>query len=123
MFFPVFIITLLALLNDNVMSRSISSSKNVNCTVNYDGRYLNEGESMEIKGKIYKVEDCGLHRAYHACGTYLLQMVSIACEVVGQQKQKTIEKKRFRRYLPRKLLTEACCETLCTVTEMTRYCR
>lgn len=88
----------------------------------HDGHLLKEGESIEIRGKLYKMEDCALHRAYHACGTYLLQMVSIACEVVGHQKQKNQNINRFRRFLQRKLLTEACCETLCTVSEMTRYC-
>ncbi|CAF1485425.1 unnamed protein product [Rotaria sordida] len=94
----------------------------MNCSAKHDGRILKEGESFEIKGKLYKVEDCTLHRAYHACGTYLLQMVSIACEVVQQQKRKNPNSIRFRRFLQRKLLTEACCQTLCTVTEMTRYC-
>jgi hypothetical protein len=103
-------------------SRTVLSSVNVNCTMDYGGRLLKEGESIEIKGKLYKVEDCGLHRAYHACGTYLLQMVSIACEVVQKQKSTDVSKKRSRRFLQRKLLTEACCETLCTVSEMTRYC-
>ncbi|CAF3760910.1 unnamed protein product [Rotaria socialis] len=123
MFFPVFCFTLLVIFNENVSSRSISSSINVNCTYNHDGRHLKEGESIEIKGKLYKIEDCDLHRAYHACGTYLLQMVSIACEAVEQQKTNKVDKKRFRRFLQRKLLTDACCHTLCTVAEMTRYCR
>jgi len=122
MFVPVFLLTTLVIFNQNVWSATGLSSSNVNCTMNYDGRLLKEGESVEIKGKLYKMEDCGLHRAYHACGTYLLQMVSIACEVVDQQKQKNIKTNRFRRFLQRKLLTEACCETLCTVAEMTRYC-
>jgi len=108
--------------NQNVWSQRVLSSINVNCTINHDGYLLKEGESVEIRGKLYKMEDCGLHRAYHACGSYLLQMVSIACEVVQQQKRTTPSKKRFRRFLRRKLLTEACCETLCTVSEMTRYC-
>jgi hypothetical protein len=122
MFFPVFLLAVLVIFNENVWSRTVLSSANVNCTMNYDGRLLKEGESVEIRGKLYKMEDCGLHRAYHACGTYLLQMVSIACEVVEQQKQKNLNTNRFRRFLKRKLLTEACCETLCTVSEMTRYC-
>ncbi|CAF0903545.1 unnamed protein product [Adineta ricciae] len=109
--------------NQNIWSQAVSSPSMVrNCTINHDGTLLKEGESVEIRGKLYKMEDCDLHRAYHACGTYLLQMVSIACEVVGSQKSKRPSRKRFRRFSRRKLLTEACCETLCTVGEMTRYC-
>jgi hypothetical protein len=122
MFFPAFLLGALIIFNPNVWSRTVLSSNNIDCTVNYDGRLLKEGQSIEIKGKLYKIEDCGLHRAYHACGTYLLQMVSIACAAVQQQKQQNPNTKRFRRFLSRKLLTEACCETLCTVAEMTRYC-
>src|SRR5262245_45075163 len=98
MFFPVFLLFSLVMLNQNVGSLTALSSVNVNCTVNYDGRILKDGESVEIKGKLYKMEDCGLHRAYHACGSNLLQMVSIACDVVEQQKRKGINKTRFRRF-------------------------
>jgi hypothetical protein len=122
MFFPVVLLTVLMILTQNAWSRTISSSVIPNCTVAYGGSLLKEGESVEIKGKLYKVEDCGLHRAYHACGTYLLQMVSIACEVIQNPKRTDVHTKRSRRFLQRKLLTEACCETLCTVSEMTRYC-
>ena len=122
MFFNIFSLTLLVLFNGNVWSRTIVSPGNVTCILNYDKHILKEGESLEIKGKLYKMEDCALQRAYHACGSYLLQMVSIACEILDQQKQKNLNKNRIRRFVPRKLLTEACCETLCTVAEMTRYC-
>jgi hypothetical protein len=122
MFYSIFLLVTVAIFNQNVWSQKVVSSVNVNCTINHDGHLLKEGESIEIRGKLYKMEGCGLHRAYHACGSYLLQMVSIACEVVQQQKQTMPRKKRFRRFLRRKLLTEACCETLCTVSEMTRYC-
>jgi len=122
MFYSIFLLVTVVIFNQNVWSQKVLSSINVNCTINHDGYLLKEGESVEIRGKLYKMEDCGLHRAYHACGSYLLQMVSIACEVVQRQKQTMPSKKRFRRFLRRKLLTEACCETLCTVSEMTRYC-
>jgi hypothetical protein len=122
MFFPMLLLATLVIFNQNVSSRTVLSSVNVNCTIDYDGRLLKEGESVEIGGKIYKMEDCDLHRAYHACGTYLLQMVSIACGVVEEKNQKNLNTNRFRRFIRRKLLTEACCETLCTVAEMTRYC-
>jgi hypothetical protein len=122
MFITLFLLIILSLFNQNVLCRTISSGKNVNCTMNYDGQLLKEGQSIEIKGKLYKVEECALQRAYHACGSYLMQMVSIACELVGPQKQKRIDTNRVSRFIQRKLLTEACCETLCTVIEMTRYC-
>ena len=110
--------------NENVFCHPITNSgQNLTCTMNYDGHSLKESQSVEIKGKLYKVEDCVLQRAYHACGSYLLQMVSIACEILDQQKQRKLNHNlRLKRFIPRKLLTEACCETLCTVTEMTRYC-
>ena len=114
---------ILFLSNGNVYCRTLTSSgKNVTCTMNYDGHVLQESQSVEIKGKLFKVEECALQRAYHACGSYLLQMVSIACEILDQQKQKNLNSIRSKRFIPRKLLTEACCETLCTVNEMTRYC-
>ncbi|CAF1043547.1 unnamed protein product [Adineta ricciae] len=120
---PTLLLMTLLVFNQNIWSQAVASSSIVrNCTINHDGTLLKEGESVEIRGKLYKMEDCDLHRAYHACGTYLLQMVSIACEVVRPQKSKRPSSKRFRRFSRRKLLTEACCETLCTVAEMTRYC-
>ncbi|CAF5189284.1 unnamed protein product, partial [Rotaria sp. Silwood1] len=114
--------SILVIFNQNVSSLTISNNVNSNCTKEHEGRLLKEGESVEKNGKLYKMENCTLHRAYHACGTYLLQMVSIACEVVTQQKHKNLNSNRFRRFLRRKLLTEACCQTLCTVAEMTLYC-
>ncbi|CAF4039038.1 unnamed protein product [Adineta steineri] len=101
---------------------TILPSTNNNCTVEYDGHLLEEDQVIEIKGKLYKVEDCALQRAYNACGMYLLQMVSIACNVIQNEKHKVPSKRRVRKSLRRKLLTEACCETLCTVAEMIRYC-
>lgn len=120
----VYLLLFLFSTNENVLSRTITTAgQNLTCTLNYDGHLLQESQSIEIKGKLFKVEDCVLQRAYHACGSYLLQMVSIACEILDQQKQKKLNHNlRLKRFVPRKLLTEACCETLCTVTEMTRYC-
>ncbi|CAF3583508.1 unnamed protein product [Adineta steineri] len=102
-------------------SKTVLSSANDDCIVKYGRRLLQEGQTIEIKGKLYKVEDCELHRAYHACGTSLLQMVSIACDAIQNQKYKT-PSKRVRKHLRQKLLTEACCETVCTVAEMALYC-
>ncbi|CAF3779202.1 unnamed protein product [Adineta steineri] len=101
---------------------TILPSTNNNCTVEYDGHLLEEDQVIERKGKLYKVEDCALQRAYNACGMYLLQMVSIACDVIQNEKHKVPSKRRVRKSLRRKLLTESCCETLCTVAEMIRYC-
>ncbi|CAF1042090.1 unnamed protein product [Adineta steineri] len=121
MFFFKYLLFVSILFHQNVHSKTVLSSANDNCTVEYDGHLLEEGQTIEIKGKFYKVEDCALHRAYHACGTSLLQMVSIACDAVQNQKYK-IPSKRVRKHLRQTLLTEACCETICTVAEMVRYC-
>lgn len=96
-------------------------AKKETCTVNYEGQELHEGDSIDIKGKLYKVEDCELHRAYHACGTHILFIINIVCQAV-EQERKTSTIKRFPRFVKQKLLTEACCQSLCTISEMTRYC-
>ena len=121
--FPIkFLLIILVIFNSLTSAQTILFPINVNCTLKHNGRLLNEGESIEMKGKFYKVENCILNRAYQACGSHLLQMISIACEILDRKKQRTFRTKHFRRFLQRKLLTEACCHTLCTVDEMTRYC-
>ncbi|CAF0773856.1 unnamed protein product [Adineta steineri] len=121
MFFFKYLLFVSILFHQNVYSKTVLSSANDDCIVKYGRRLLQEGQTIEIKGKLYKVEDCELHRAYHACGTSLLQMVSIACDAIQNQKYKT-PSKRVRKHLRQKLLTEACCETVCTVAEMALYC-
>ena len=95
------------------------AEKNSSCQLTHAGRSLNEGESVEIKGKIYKVEDCALHRAYHACGTHIFHIVNIVCQAL---ESRPVRQRRLPRFLRPKLLTEACCQSVCTVSEMTRYC-
>ena len=92
------------------------------CQLSHAGRPLKEGESLEVKGKIYKVEGCALHRAYHACGTHIFHIVNIVCQALDNNHAGPRRKKRVPRYLRQKLLTEACCQSVCTVSEMTRYC-
>lgn len=102
----------------------ISSTVADKCQVTHEGKVLNEGESIEIKGKIYKVEDCSLNRAYHACGTHLFYVLNIVCQALEQNpnaKQQQ-QQKRSTKFLRQKPLTEACCLNLCTVAEMARYC-
>ncbi|CAF0954624.1 unnamed protein product [Adineta ricciae] len=125
LFYAQYILIILILCYQGVYCESSGTSVPVihdNCTVEYDGNLLTEGQTIEMKSKLYKVEDCGIHRAYHACGVYLLQMVSIACDILRRDVRSLPATKRVRRSVRRKLLTEACCETLCTVAEMTRYC-
>lgn len=78
----VYLLLFLFSTNENVLSRTITTAgQNLTCTMNYDGHLLQESQSVEIKGKLFKVEDCVLQRAYHACGSYLLQMVSLFAEL------------------------------------------
>ena len=76
---------------------------------------------MEVKGKIFKVEQCKLHRAFNACGKNLLGMINLVCSSFQRNEQKRKEV-RTRRSVRPKVLTDACCESLCTISEMTRYC-
>ena len=99
----------------------ISSTVPDKCQLNHEGKVLNEGESVEINGKIYKVEDCVLNRAYHACGTHLFYVLNIVCQAL-EQNPATKQQKRSNKFLRPKPLTEACCSNLCTVAEMARYC-
>ena len=89
--------------------------------VKYGKRSLKEGQQILIHKKLYKVEDCELHRAYHACGTHILFIINIVCHALEQHKI-VPHKNRLPRFSKQKLLTEACCQHLCTVSEMTRYC-
>ncbi|CAF1616578.1 unnamed protein product, partial [Didymodactylos carnosus] len=54
------------------------------CTVEYDNRLLKEDETIEIKTKFYKVEECHLSRAYHACGPNILRMLKVVCTIAEQ---------------------------------------
>ena len=127
MFFALtFLVTLLSVAQTRESSTSSLNvaSTNTSCTVTYRGHVLTEGESTQIDGKIYKVEDCAVQRAFHACGTHLYHVIQLVCQLVDQRKHQTMKKSRTRRrrFSRRKTVTEACCLSVCTVPEMTRYC-
>lgn len=102
------------------MSRSLPT--NENCTVKHGKRLYREGEIIISEKKFFKVEDCQVQRAYRACGTPLWYMIHIVCSGVERQKAKNSGRKQERRFTQELLLTESCCEHLCTISEMTRYC-
>ncbi|CAF1688648.1 unnamed protein product [Adineta ricciae] len=100
-----------------------SLSLDKSCKVKYGKQVLKEGKELSIKGKLYKVEDCHLQRAYQACGTHLWFMLNIVCGAIESQKVKpTRSLPRARRFTQEKLLSDACCENSCTVAELARYC-
>ncbi|CAF0861012.1 unnamed protein product [Didymodactylos carnosus] len=97
--------------------------RNGQCLIDYDDRLLSEGESVQIKGKLYKNEDCLLERAYHACGPNILQMVKIVCRIVDQYLSKITKSIVTRRSAASpKIISESCCRSVCTISELTRYC-
>ncbi|CAF3296269.1 unnamed protein product, partial [Rotaria sp. Silwood2] len=116
----ILLLTIILLCESTLIKVDVSSMKG-NCTIEYDEGELHEGDTIEVYGKFYKVEDCELHRAYHACGTHVLFLINIVCQAL-EQKQIDLNQKRFSRFVKHKLLTEACCQSVCTVSEMTRYC-
>jgi hypothetical protein len=122
MFFPVFLLITVVIFNQANCGRILVPSVNENCVLEHDSRLLNEGEKVMVNGKLYKVEDCHLQRAYQTCGTHLWFMINIVCQALDAQKSKNYNSNRVRRFAEEKLLTEACCENSCTVAEMTRYC-
>lgn len=117
-----FLIFLFSSLVSIVISKAIISKKETNCFVEHNGQKLHEGDSVEINSKFYKVEDCALHRAFNACGPHIIYIVNIVCQAVEQHRSSSAGKNRVTRFAQQKLLTEACCQNLCTVSEMTRYC-
>jgi hypothetical protein len=122
MLFPAFLLIALVAVNQMDASRILLPSSNSSCTTKHGEWLLSEGEKVTIQGKFYKVEDCQLQRTYQTCGTHLWFMINIVCQAIELQKQKTGWQGRARRFVEQKLLTEACCENSCTVSEMTRYC-
>ncbi|CAF0749198.1 unnamed protein product [Rotaria sp. Silwood1] len=96
--------------------------KNENCTLKYGKRLLKEGNEISINGKLYKVEECQLQRAYQTCGPHLWHIINIVCNAIDQHKNKNRLGSLVRRFSQEKLLSEACCLNSCTVSEMTRYC-
>jgi len=114
------------------------------CVVEYDDQYLTENSVIQLRKKLYRVENCLLERVFHACGPNLLLMLNVVCRVVEQQETTTTtttttpmtnlrrhtipESTSFlHRIYPRadktpRVITESCCENLCTISELTRYC-
>lgn len=121
MFVNKILFVILSLLIQNTWCKTDVLSSKENCSVEHNGQKLTEGDVIDVQRKLYKVEDCELHRAFHACGTDILYIINIVCQAVEQHKI-TSSKQRYTRFVKQKLLTEACCQSFCTVSEMTRYC-
>lgn len=109
------------------------------CVVEHNGQYLTENSVIQLRKKLYRVENCLLERVFHACGPNLLLMLNVVCRVVEQQHTTTtpitnIQQKSIpasvsfsHRIYPRanktpRVITESCCENLCSISELTRYC-
>jgi hypothetical protein len=105
------------------------------CVVEYDGKYLSENSVIQIRKKLYRVENCLLERVFHACGPNLLLMLNVVCRVVEQHQTTTtptlqrpiapptfIYRLHGRASKTPRVITESCCENLCTISELTRYC-
>ncbi|CAF1583010.1 unnamed protein product, partial [Didymodactylos carnosus] len=93
------------------------------CLIEYDNNLLSEGKSIKIKGKLYKVEDCLLERAYKACGTNILKMLNIVCQMLDKYMVKSKESVIRRRSVSSiKSVTQSCCHSVCTISELIRYC-
>lgn len=108
------------------------------CIVEYENQFLTENSVLQIRKKLYRVENCLLERVFHACGPNLLLMLNVVCRVVEQQQTTTTMPTRrqtsstqptyIHRLYPRankktpRVITESCCENLCTISELTRYC-
>jgi hypothetical protein len=122
MFYPIFLFVILVVINPSNGGRVLFRSSDANCTLQSGNYLLKEGDKTLVNGKLFKVEECNLQRAYQTCGTHLWFMINIVCEAVDKQKSKQRHSNRQRRFAEEKLLSEACCEHACTINEMTRYC-
>lgn len=103
------------------------------CFVEHNGELLAEMSVIQIRKRYYRVEDCSLERVFHACGPNLIYMLNIVCRVVEQDQQGGRDAFNGKRHLYRdssenpmekypRTITESCCENLCNVAELTRYC-
>ena len=120
---PVLLLVTILSIGQSHGHRNLLAPSAKNCTIRHAERTYHEGEKLLIEQRLHKVEDCQLQRGYQTCGTHLWFMVNIVCQAIDQQKKKTTKVKSYaRRYVKQKLLSEACCEHVCTVSEMTRYC-
>ncbi len=122
MFYPIFLFVILVVINPSNGGRVLFRSSDANCTLQSGNYLLKEGDKTLVNGKLFKVEECNLQRAYQTCGTHLWFMINIVCGAIDVQKQKTKYDNRVRRFAQETLLTDACCDNSCTVAEMTRYC-
>src|SRR5690348_3006200 len=99
MFFSIFLLIVFSVINQTNGSRFLSASLHGNCTIEHESRLLNEGEKITIKGKLFKVEECHLQRAYQTCGYHLWYMINVVCEAIETQKQKNGRgHHRFRKF-------------------------
>lgn len=105
-----------------VVTQNMSTPIDGKCTVRHGKRLLREGSQIAINKKLFKVENCQLQRAYQTCGPHLWYIVNIVCQAIDSQNGRYSRVSRKRRFAEEKLLSDACCQTSCTVTEMTRYC-
>jgi hypothetical protein len=109
--------------------------KNGKCFVEYDGQLLAETSVIKIRRKIFRVEECLLERVYQTCGPNLLLMLSVVCRVVEQHKTSNVvlnlkretslsfvEHAESTEDRVKRVITESCCENLCSVAELSRYC-
>lgn len=122
----------------HIKSIGINYQQRINnnqCFVEYDNQLLSENSIIKIRKKLFRVEDCLLERVYHACGPNLILMLSVVCRVVEQHKQtnsltnfkrqinfNSIFQSDFIKYKTKRVITESCCENLCSISELTRYC-
>jgi hypothetical protein len=101
------------------------------CFVEYEGQLFAEQQVMQIRKKMYRVEDCLFERVFHACGHHLIYILNIVCRVVEQEhalpsRALSSNNKRdafdeLGKAAPR-MISESCCENLCNISELTRYC-
>ena len=121
-----------------IKSAGITYSQHVKhnkCSVKYDDQTLGESSVIKIRKKMFRVDNCLLERVYHACGPNLILMMSVACRLVERHKDSNaiVNFKRqsdlssmvqynsiFNR--EKRVITESCCENLCSISELTRYC-
>jgi hypothetical protein len=108
---------------------------NDQCFVEYDGKLLGENSVIKIRRKVFRVEDCVLERVYHACGPNLLLMLGVVCRFFEQDKPSntlaSLKREASSTILhhlypttnrKKRVITESCCENLCSISELTRYC-
>ena len=125
--------------NQSKSMKIIYGQKRINdeCFIEYNGQLFGEQSVIQIRKKYYRVENCSLERVFHACGPNLMFVLNIVCRVVEQNEQQKLMIKEKRNIYSlssnlliennlerksRRMITESCCENLCNVAEITRYC-